>query len=330
MKKFFILIPSLLLLTGCFETSFNFKTNVSSDGSITRETKIEGRGADRFTPPSGKGWEVKTYQTRGGQSILDDKYFHIYAMGRFKSSSQMGSDYQFDSNKSFAEVSDEERQNFIALGIVEPFEENIYSKNKIQVIKHAGLFKSRFEYSESFTNQNIIELLINDLKKEVVRQDIAVEPQAAAVPSEISAVPVPETEVQGETPVSAAQPDLAVPTATIEGQLLAPKKVEAIAAEKLDKEILSQFKFHSEVTLPGKVTSSNADRVLGNTAIWDFTAKDFKGGIAQKTLVIQSEMIEWKTIVLLAVLALLILFGIGSALTKKPKNARARSNKRSS
>ncbi len=323
MKKFFILIPLLLLLTGCFDATFNFKTNVASDGSITRETKIEGRGADRFLPPAGKGWEVKTYQTRGGQSVLDDKYHHIYAIGRFKNSSQMGSDYQYDSESAFTEVSDEERQNFIQLGVVEPFNETIYSKNNVQVVKKSGLFKSQFEYAETFKNQHIIELLLNDLKKEVVRQqEVAVEEAGAA------SAPAAQNAQPGEGAEKAGAIDPEVLPVTIEGQLLSAQKVETIARERLDREILSQFKFHSEVTLPGKIISSNADRVLGNTAIWDFTAKDFKGGIAQKTLSIQSEMIEWKTIVLLSVLALVIIFGIGSALTKKPKTGRSRSSKR--
>lgn len=327
MKKLFILIPSLIFLTGCFDTTFNFKTNVSSDGSIVRETKIEGRGADRFLPPSGKGWEVKTYQTRGGQSVLDDKYYHIYAIGRFKNSAQIGSDYRFDSDKAFSEVSDEERQNFIQLGIVEPFNESIYSKNDIQVVKHGGLFKSRFEYTESFKNQHLIELLLNDLKKEVVRQQDVVVEETPEAPS-VKAPAAPDGQ-SAEDNQQAQAADAAVLPVTIEGQLLSAQKTETLAQAKLDKEILSQFKFHSEVTLPGKIISSNADRILGNTAIWDFTAKDFKGGIAQKTLAIESEMIEWKTIVLLAALGILIIFGIGSAFTKKPKTGRSRSGKRS-
>ncbi|MBI4388430.1 MAG: hypothetical protein HY582_05250, partial [Candidatus Omnitrophica bacterium] len=150
MKKFFLSAACLLLLTGCFETDFSFKTTVKPNGSIVRETKIDGRGADRFVAPAGAGWEVKTYDTKGGQSLLEDTYHHVHAFGRFKNASEIGSDYQFNVTDQFSEISDEERKNFIQLGLVEPFEENIYSKNFVQVTKHPGLFKSTYEYQEIF------------------------------------------------------------------------------------------------------------------------------------------------------------------------------------
>src|SRR3989338_3446530 len=153
MRKALFLSATLLLLTGCFETDFKFKTTVKPNGSVIRETKIDGRGANRFAAPSGKGWEVKTFVTRGGQSILEDTYYHVQAIGRFRNASEIGSDYQFNSEKQFQYISDEERKNFIQLGIVEPFSENIYSKNFVQVTKHRGIFKSVFDYQEVFQNR---------------------------------------------------------------------------------------------------------------------------------------------------------------------------------
>src|SRR3989338_7021881 len=99
MRKALFLSATLLLLTGCFETDFKFKTTVKPNGSVIRETKIDGRGANRFAAPWGKGWEVKTFVTRGGQSILEDTYYHVQAIGRFRNASEIGSDYQFNSEK---------------------------------------------------------------------------------------------------------------------------------------------------------------------------------------------------------------------------------------
>lgn len=327
--KTLLLITCLFMLSGCFETDFHFRTVVKPDGSVRREAKIQGRGANRFLPPAGSGWQVKTYETRGGQSILEDKYYHIEASGNFKNAAKISSDYQYNIDRNFDEISDEERSNFIKLGIVEPFEDNVYSKNNISIVKHRGLLKSVFEYREVFENKGIIELLLNDLRKEVIRN----EQNVTASKTELEPAPLPEAEPAepagvAEEPVVSDQPlpekpEVAVPTepvpsVTIEGQLLAPKKVEELAKDKLLKDIFPRFKFHSEVTLPGKIVSSNAGRVDGNTSVWEFGYSDFSGSYERYELNVKSEMIEWKTIVLFGALVFLILIGIGSITSKKP------------
>ncbi len=343
-KKIFLFAGCLLIFSGCFETEFNFKTVVQPNGTILRETKIDGRGADRFAPPAGAGWEVKTYETRGGQSILEDKYYHIYASGRFRKGSQIGSDYQFNGAKQFEDISDEERKNFIELGLVEPFEENIYSKNQVEVSKKRGFFKSTVEYREVFQNRGIIELLLRDLKKEVIRSsDVTLSgaapsgtPEAPAAAEDAALPPSNVTSEATSPAVQLANPEVPaggeaagapVPAVTIEGQLLAPQRVEMLAKEKLTKEILAQFKFHSEVTLPGKIFSTNAMRSVGNTAVWDFTAADFQNDLSQYTLEVKSEMVEWKFLVVIICAVALVLFGVGSAVVKrpKPKTGRGRS-----
>ena len=83
MKRVSVAIFLLLLLSGCFETNFYFKTVVHRNGKIDREIQINGRGADRFLPPSGPQWKVMTSESKGGQSILDDTHYHIHAVGHF-------------------------------------------------------------------------------------------------------------------------------------------------------------------------------------------------------------------------------------------------------
>ena len=74
MRKAIMLFCLTLILSGCFETKFNFRTVVHSNGRAEREVQVDGRGADRFLPPSGPQWEVKTFETKGGQSILEDRH----------------------------------------------------------------------------------------------------------------------------------------------------------------------------------------------------------------------------------------------------------------
>ena len=330
MKKLIVLSTVILLFAGCFETEFKFKTIVKPDGSVIRETKIDGRGADKFAPPSGKGWEVKKFQTRGGASILEDTFYHIQATGRFRRMSDMGSDYQYDTAKQFKEISDEERKNFIKLGIVEPFDENVYSKNFVHLVKHRGIFKSTFDYQEVFQNKAIIQLLLNDIKKEVVREQavpLLPKPKVVAPQNHASdSTPKPTTPPAVEQPAkeekAKAKTDESATPVTIEGQLLSSQAVESIAAEKMKKEILSKFKFHSEVSMPGKIVSANAGTIIGNAAAWEFTMADFKSNYSNYTLQVRSEMVEWKTIVLISILALALLLGVGYA---RPRQSKKRS-----
>ena len=321
MKKFLLVGSCLFLLTGCFETDFGFKTTIKPNGSIVRETKIDGRGANRFVAPSGPGWEVKTYETKGGQSILEDTYYHIHAFGRFKSASEIRSDYQFDTSKQFSDISDEERKNFIDLGIVEPFEENIYSKNFVEVVKHHGIFKSTYEYQEIFQNKGIIQLLLNDIKKEIIREQAVTLPSQGSVKGSLAdaaskASTEPATATAGLKP---AEDVTKTPKVTIEGQLLSSHAVETIARERLAKDTLSKFKFRSEVSLPGEIVSSNAGSLVGSTAVWEFSLADFELNYSRYILTARSQMVEWKTVSLLVILIGVILFGMSFARKKTPK-----------
>jgi len=335
MKRFLLFSLFAILATSCFETDFNFKTVVKPSGDIIRETRIDGRGGNLFRPPYGDHWKVETHETKGGQSILADTYYHVYAKGHFSGSHEMGSDYQYDTENQFLDISDEERRNFINLGIVEPFESNIYSKNFIQVVKHRGFLTSRFEYQEVFQNRAVIQLLLNDIKKEVIREQavaIPARPIVFELPSELTdEEEKPASDSEGDTdsqesvlPDAPTKISIPKPT-TVEGQLLSSRVVEAIARERMETDILTKFRFHSEVTLPGKIKSSNADSIVDNTAVWKFTMNDFKDGHSRYVLKVTSEMIEWSTIILLGVVLLVILFGFSFVKMSQPKK---RSTKR--
>jgi hypothetical protein len=82
MKRALLGISALLVFSGCYETNFNFKTILHSNGQMERETYIDGRGANRFQAPSGSAWKVESSQSRGGQTILEDTHYHIHATGR--------------------------------------------------------------------------------------------------------------------------------------------------------------------------------------------------------------------------------------------------------
>lgn len=330
MKRIFLYGACLILLSGCFETDFNFKTTVKPNGSVIRETKMVGRGANRFVVPSGKGWQVKTYQTKSGQSLLQDTVYNVYAVGRFDSAQDITNDYQFDVEKQFGEINDEERRNFIELGITEPFSENIYSKNFIQIVKHRGLFKSIFEYQEIFQNKGAIELLLNDIKKEVVREKaVPVPSDLADFQTDVKMVSVEEgqdrvkeelkTKEEPKAKEDAAEKEESkpkealvqvVPAVTVEGNLLAPHVLERVARERMVKDVLKKFNYRSEVSLPGKLISSNAESKLNNTAVWEFSLSDFEFNHSRYILRARSEMVEWKTVMLIVVILLAGLLGL--------------------
>src|SRR4051812_1203505 len=91
---FFLL--SAFLLSGCFETEFNFNTEVFNDGSIKRETHIDGRGAHLFKAPQDGGWKSETTQTEGSEALLPATYYHTKAAGRFARGKSVPADYRLD------------------------------------------------------------------------------------------------------------------------------------------------------------------------------------------------------------------------------------------
>ena len=268
MKKVFpVIFLAFLafLFSGCFETNFNFKTEVNRNGSLTREVQISGRGADRFVMPSGPFWEVKTFETKGGELLLQDVQRHTHAKGRFNQASEIGSDFRFDTAKLVKNITPETREELVKeLGIKEPFEKEISGQNQIQLNRRHTLFTTEYEYVETFHLKWLIPILLHDLKKEILRkQTVALSPS------------LPEPVAAAQIPAGASAPAVSLVPTAIEPALIAPEKLEAMAQEKLVKEILPKFQFHSEVTLPGRMIGSNARQIQGRTAVWDFRASDF-------------------------------------------------------
>jgi hypothetical protein len=255
MKSVLIGLGAVLLFSGCFETHFNFKTVVHPNGQMDRETHIDGRGANRFQAPSGPAWKVEASQSKGGQTILEDTHYHIHATGRFQNPNEFSSDFRYDVSKLIANLTPETRKEYLdEIGIPEPLEESIRASNEVRWRRRNLLFNSQYEYSEIIHMRWIIPILMHDLKKEIIRQETAaIEPEAPLPP---------EAGAEAQAPVIAPA-------------LLSPEKIEALARKKLREEILPQFRFHCEITLPGKIAGSNASQIRGRTAVWDFRASDF-------------------------------------------------------
>ncbi len=286
-----------IFITGCFETNFNFKTAVHRGGTIDREVKIDGRGADRFLPPEGPQWQVKTFETKGGQTILQDTHYHIHARGRFKNAAEVGSDFRYNVADLVGNVTDETRKEFIdELGIKEPFEEDIRAANQVELKRKRSFWSVEYEYVETFQNRWLIPILVHDLKKEIMRKE-AISFVASETPSSASDQTVPEA------------PALAP-------ALLAPEKVEAMAQAKLKEELLPQFRFHSELTLPGKIISTNATTVRGGTLVWDFTGVDFRKNYSTFELRAISRAVNLGAVLALAVLGVVAVLVVVTAFPK--------------
>lgn len=286
-----------IFITGCFETNFNFKTVVRRGGAIDREVKIDGRGADRFLPPEGPQWKIKTFETKGGQAILQDTHYHIHAAGRFKSAEKISSDFRYNVADLLGNVTDETRKEFIEeLGIKEPFEENIRAANQIELKRKRSFWSVEYEYAETFQNRWLIPILAHDLKKEIMRKEAI-----SLVTSESTA------SASGET-----APELAA----LAPALLAPEKVEAMAQAKLKQEILPQFRFHSELTLPGKIISTNATTVRGGTLVWDFTGADFQKNYSTYELRAVSRAVNLGAVLAFAVLGVVAVLVVVTTLPK--------------
>ena len=294
-----------VFISGCFETNFNFKTIVHGNGAIDRDVKIEGRGANRFLPPEGPQWQVKTFETKGGQTILQDTHYHIYATGRFKNSAEMGSDFRYNVAELVKNVTDETRKEFVEeLGIQEPFDQDIHATNQVQLKRKRSFWTVEYDYTETFQNRWLIPILVHDLKKEIMRKE---------------AVPVASVGAEAPAPVPG---ETNTPTPVLAPALLAPEKVEAMAQAKLKDEILPQFRFHSELTLPGKINSSNASVVRGRTLVWDFTGVDFEKNYSAFELHATSRAVNVGVILALVVLGTVVVLVL--ATLPKPKLAKKR------
>lgn len=292
MRRILFLLSLLLLFSGCFETNFNFKTIIHRNGKVDREVQINGRGADRFLPPSGPEWEIKTSSTKGGQSILEDIHYHIHATGHFAGAERVSGDFRYDVSKLIENLTDESRSEFReVLGIPEPFEESIGTNNQVELKHRRSLFTTEYEYTEAFQIRRLIPILLEDLKKEIVRE------QTVRLTSQAN-------------PESTGQP--AETSAVLETALISPERAGELAKAKMAEEILPKFLFHSEVTLPGKIVSTNATGVHGKTAVWDFKGSDFEDEFSRYTIHVTSKAynIELMIAAMLAVLAVIWAFGI--------------------
>ncbi len=166
--------PVLLLLflfSGCFETAFDFKTVVHPDGSVFRETRVDGRGGHLFKAPSGPGWQVKSWETKGKETILVDTYYHQVATGRFLSNQAIPPDYQFNTEGLAQNWDEEDKKHLEGAGIKPPYEQNLYSRNRIRIQRIKGWLTETFFYEEVFETAGLIELLSRDLKEEIKKQN---------------------------------------------------------------------------------------------------------------------------------------------------------------
>lgn len=167
--KFLLIFLLALPLAGCIETEFDFKTVVKSDGSVTRNTAIDGRGAKLFKVPGGE-WKSRTWETRGTSALFPDTYHHIRSQGFFPAEKPITSDYEFDLPKLTEEWTEAEKKKLEDAGVKQPFENSIFSRNKIEVQRFQGFFTVTYVYEETFQNVNVVPLLMMDLKQEVKAQ----------------------------------------------------------------------------------------------------------------------------------------------------------------
>ena len=167
-----VLILGLLLLTGCFETQFHFQTAVDRGGTVNRVTRIEGRGAVFFKAPEGGGWQVKSWDTKGAQTLLlPDTVTHILAQGKFRAGEAIPPDYQFDLSRQMKEWGEKEKAHLEASGIKAPYEEHLFSRNAVRTHQVKGLLAVTIFYEETFQNAGLIPILLADLKEEVKKQN---------------------------------------------------------------------------------------------------------------------------------------------------------------
>ena len=256
MRHYLFALLLVLLLSGCFETNFNFETVIRRDGSMDRKVQIEGRSADRFLPPSGPEWTVKTFETKGEQPILEDVQYHIHGKGHFAHADDFTSDFQYDVSRLIANLTPETREELVHdLGLPEPLENEVGAANQVDLVRERSFWRTTYEYRERFQVRRLIPILIHDLKKEIHRKR-----------SESSKLLTHA--------LSGAQ--AGTPSGTSEPIDLSAAELEELAKRRLVEEILPAFRFHSEVTLPGVIVDTNATRVRRQTAIWDFNGVDFE------------------------------------------------------
>ncbi len=275
-----LLSLSLFLFSGCFETEFDFKTTVHPDGSVIRQTQMNGRGGHLFKVPAGPGWEAKAWETKGKETILADIYYHRTATGKFLAGQVIPSDYEFNTEDLAKKWDAEDKKHLEEAGIKPPYEQNLYSRNRIRVQRVKGWLTETFLYEEIFETAGLIELLTLDLKEDIKKRN------------------------QGRE------------------ELLKEPEINDLIKLQLEDEYLSPIHFRSEVLLPGRIVSSNAEQTEKGKAVWKFSAKDFQKSYSTYTLRATSRTVSMFGMIFMilvggAGLLLLLLLGIGILKAKR-------------
>jgi hypothetical protein len=171
LRQAFVLIGGIFLLSGCFEAQFDFSTVIKSDGSVERETSIDGRGADLFKAPEGGKWEVKSWETKGQETFLPNTYYHTRAKGKFSPGETVSSDYRFDTEKFLGQLDEEGQKALEEAGIEQPYADHIFSRNEIRVHELNGWLVKTTIYEETFSSSGILKLLAKDYKEEIRKEN---------------------------------------------------------------------------------------------------------------------------------------------------------------
>lgn len=168
--KLFFLAVCAAALSGCFETEFNFKTAIKPDGSVIRNTSLDGRGAYLFKAPNESGWQSKSWETKGENALIPLSEHHIRLEGRFTAGQEILPDYQFDIPKISESWSEKDTKKLEEAGIKPPFDRNVFSRNQVRIHRIQGLLTTTTIYEEIFQNANVIPVLMLDLKEEIRKQ----------------------------------------------------------------------------------------------------------------------------------------------------------------
>lgn len=160
----------IFILSGCFESQFDFKTVVAPDGTVLRETHMDGRGALLFKVPQGQGWQSRSWDSKGSSTLLPADVHHVEARGQFAAGQLIPGDYEFDFSKQIQSWQDEDRKKVEKAGLKPPYESNLFSRNTIRVNRLNGFFTVTVIYEEVFQNAGVMDLLLMDLKDELAKQ----------------------------------------------------------------------------------------------------------------------------------------------------------------
>ena len=280
MKRKFWLVAVLLLFSGCFETQMEMKTTIQRGGTVLRETRLDGRGANLFKVPAGPGWESKTWETQGEEAFLAGTYYHVASRGRFASGQLIPPDYEFDFAKQAKGWGDKEKSRLKLASIKTPYEENLFSRNRVKISTIKGWFTVTTFYEETFQNAGVIDVLLLDLTEEVRKQSASRSENFQEV------------------------------------------ELKQLAQIRLADDILPGIRFRSEVSMPGKIVSTNANRKEHGSLIWEFSMKDFEKDYSIYTLKAVSRSLRLPGIIFLLgtglfAFALFVLITLGLRLSRQ-------------